>query len=98
MPDDARAGTIAGLSTPTGAESVRGIVLILVAYLVITGADAAVKWALPEVGVAVSMIARGIVGSLAVLALTGGRGLGPVNKRLLATRGVLHCTVSATWY
>ena len=96
--DGARGGGIAGLTTPTGAESVRGILLILVAYFVITGADAAVKWALPEVGVAVSMIARGIVGSLAVLALTGGRGLGPVNKGLLATRGVLHCTVSATWY
>jgi drug/metabolite transporter (DMT)-like permease len=86
------------LATPTGAEAVRGILLILSAYLVITGADAAVKWALPEVGVAVSMIARGVVGSIAVLVLTGGRGIGPVNKGLLATRGLLHCAVSATWY
>lgn len=91
-------GTQRRLAVPTGAEAVRGIVLILVAYLVITGADAAVKWALPEVGVAVSMIVRGIVGALAVLALTRGRGIAPVNKGLLAVRGTLHCAVSATWY
>lgn len=76
----------------------RGIVLILGAYLIITGADAAVKWALPEVGVAVSMIARGIIGALAVVVLTRGRGIAPVNKGLLATRGLVHCAVSATWY
>jgi drug/metabolite transporter (DMT)-like permease len=97
MPDDAPL-RIRGLTVPTGAESVRGILLILSAYLVITGADAAVKWALPEVGVAVSMIARGVVGALVVVLITGGRGIMPVNRRLLATRGVLHCAVSATWY
>jgi drug/metabolite transporter (DMT)-like permease len=90
--------TTRGLSTPTGAESVRGIGLILFAYLVITGADVAVKWALPEVGVAVSMLVRGVIGALAVLALTGGRGIGPVNRRLLTARGLLHCGVSAVWY
>lgn len=87
-----------GLSVPTGAEAVRGILLILAAYLVITGADVAVKWALPDVGVAVSMIARGVVGALAVLAITRGRGIAPSNVRLLTMRGVLHCGVSATWY
>lgn len=91
-------GARRGLAIPTAAEAVRGILLILGAYLVITGADAAVKWALPEVGVAVSMIARGVVGSLAVLAFTRGHGIAPVNRGLLATRGVLHCAVSATWY
>jgi drug/metabolite transporter (DMT)-like permease len=97
MPDDARL-RIRGLTVPTGAEAVRGIVLILSAYLVITGADVAVKWALPEVGVAVSMIVRGVIGALAVLAITRGCGIRPVNGRLLAMRGVLHCGVSATWY
>jgi drug/metabolite transporter (DMT)-like permease len=87
-----------GLSVPTGAEAVRGILLILAAYLVITGADVAVKWALPEVGVAVSMIARGVVGAIAVLVITRGVGIAPVNRRLLTMRGVLHCGVSATWY
>lgn len=76
----------------------RGIAYIVAAYLVITGADAAVKWALPQVGVAVSMIARGVIGSLAVFMLTGGRGIAPKNVRLLTMRGLLHCGVSATWY
>ena len=98
MDDAGKVSAVHGLTVPTGAEAVRGIVLILVAYLVITGADAAVKWALPEVGVAVSMIARGVVGSAAVLLFTRGRGLGAVNRRLLVSRGVLHCGVSATWY
>jgi len=83
---------------PTGAESVQGILFILVAYLVITSADATVKWVLPAVGVAASMIARGVVGGIAVAVITRGRGLRPVNVRLLALRGVLHCGVSATWY
>lgn len=87
-----------GLTIPTGAEAVRGILLILLAYVVITGADAAVKWALPHVGIAVSMIVRGVIGALAVFALARGRGLMPVNGRLLTARGLLHCTVSATWY
>lgn len=86
------------LGIPTGAEAVRGIMLILAAYLVITGADVAVKWALPEVGVAVSMIVRGVVGALAVLVITRGRGLMPGNPMLLGVRGLLHCAVSATWY
>lgn len=87
-----------GLTIPTGAESIRGILLILLAYFVITGADASVKWALPQVGVAVSMIARGVVGAIAVLVLTRGRGIRAVNGRLLTLRGLLHCGVSATWY
>jgi drug/metabolite transporter (DMT)-like permease len=87
-----------GLTIPTGAESVRGILYILFAYVVITGADAAVKWALPQVGVAVSMIARGVVGSIAVFLIVRGRRLWPVNVRLLTARGLLHCAVSATWY
>lgn len=97
LPDEARP-RMRGLTVPTGAESVRGILLILSAYLVITGADAAVKWALPEVGVAVSMIARGVIGALAVLAITRGRGIKPTNLGLLTMRGALHCGVSATWY
>lgn len=87
-----------GLTTPTAAEALRGIGLILAAYVVITGADAAVKWALPEVGVAVSMIVRGVIGAMAVLVLTRGRGIAPGNRPLLAMRGLLHCGVSATWY
>lgn len=92
------AGSPHGLTVPTGAEAVRGILLFLSAYLVITGADAAVKWALPSAGVAVSMIARGGIGALAVFAIARGRMLRPVNAWLLFWRGALHCGVSATWY
>jgi drug/metabolite transporter (DMT)-like permease len=92
------AGRRGGLTIPTGAEAIRGILFILLAYVVITAADASVKWVLPQVGVAVSMIARGVVGAIAVLLLTRGRGIRPVNVRLLTARGVLHCSVSATWY
>lgn len=95
---DHKTGRRGGLTIPTGAESIRGILFILLAYVVITGADASVKWVLPQVGVAVSMIARGVVGAIAVYVLTGGRGIRPVNIRLLTWRGVLHCGVSATWY
>ena len=87
-----------GLTIPTGAESVRGILLILIAYLVVTGADVAVKWVLPEVGVALAMLVRGVVGAAAVAIIVRGRGLMPKNRRLLAQRSVLHCCVSASWY
>jgi len=98
LPDDARPRTAQGLTIPTGAEAVRGILLILGAYLVITGADAAVKWALPEAGVALAMISRGVIGAACVALIVRGRGLFPNNKRLLAARSLLHCSVSAVWY
>lgn len=98
MDDGGRRVDARGLTQPTAAEAVSGILMILAAYCVITGADAAVKWALPHVGVALSMVARGVIGSIAVLAMTGGRGIAPRNRRLLTMRGVLHCAVSATWY
>lgn len=98
MPDGPARGAGLGLSVPTGAESVRGIVLILAAYLVVTGADAAVKWVLPEVGVALAMLVRGLVGTTAVAIIVRGRGLWPNNRRLLAMRSLLHCGVSACWY
>lgn len=98
MADGVTQQRIRGLTVPTGAEAVRGIVLIVVAYLVITGADAAVKWALPEVGVGLAMVARGVVGTLAVALIVRGRRLVPRNRRLLASRSLLHCGVSAIWY
>ena len=98
MADEPRARGAHGLTIPTGAEAVRGILLILVAYLVITGADVAIKWALPEVGVALAMITRGVIGAAAVAIIVRGRGLFPNNRKLLASRSLLHCCVSAIWY
>lgn len=98
MTDLAARGAGRGLSIPTGAEAVHGIALILIAYLVVTCADVAVKWALPEVGVALAMVVRGLVGAASVAIIARGRGLWPRNKKLLASRSVLHCCVSAVWY
>lgn len=94
MPDR----SITALSIPTGAEAVRGIGLVVLGYLIITGADAAVKWVLPEIGIAMAMICRGTIGMAVLAIITRGRGFYPVDKRLLAARSILHCCVSASWY
>lgn len=76
----------------------RGIGLVVIGYLIITGADAAVKWVLPEIGIAMAMICRGAIGMAVLAVITRGRGFYPVDKRLLAARSILHCCVSACWY
>jgi drug/metabolite transporter (DMT)-like permease len=86
------------LRLPLAQDTIRGIALISLGYAVISGADAAVKWALPEVGVAIAMVWRGLFGMLAIALLVGGRGLRPVRLPLLGLRSVLHCVVSAAFY
>jgi len=90
---------------PTGEQALRGLWFILAGYIVIASADAAVKWVLPEVGPAVAMLWRGIIGSLvvALLALRRGAAIGlaslrPANRRLLALRSFSHTLVSCTFY
>ena len=84
------------------AEAVRGILIVAVAYLVMTMADVAGKLALLAAGVGVVMLGRGVVGSLVVVALAlverDIRRLLPVRWRLVALRSVLHAAVSTTWY
>lgn len=79
-------------------EALRGIGLIALGFLIVTVADAAVKWVLPEIGIALAMMLRGAIGAAAVLALSGGLRVRPVNRRLLATRSLLHCAVTVTFY
>jgi drug/metabolite transporter (DMT)-like permease len=86
------------VSQATGEDAARGLLLVALGYGVISCADAAVKWALPEIGPAAAMVWRGMVGAAVVAAIAGGRGLGPVNWRLLLARSVLHTLVSASWY
>lgn len=86
------------LAAPGAEAALRGIALVALGYAIISTADAAVKWALPEVGVAMAMLWRGAVGAACIAALARGRGLVPVNRRLLAWRGLLHCCVSAAFY
>ncbi len=83
---------------PLRQDTLRGIGIVAAGYAVVSLADAAVKWALPEVGVAVAMIWRGVFGMLAIALLVGGRGLAPKRVPLLATRSTLHCLVTAAFY
>jgi drug/metabolite transporter (DMT)-like permease len=52
----------------------------------------------PEVGVAVAMIWRGVFGMLAIALLARGQGLVPHRLPLLSLRSILHCGVSAAFY
>jgi len=90
--------TAPALNAPTGAETLRGIGLVLVGFAVLVLSDAAVKWALPEAGSALGMVMRGLFGAAVVAALARGRGLRPVNRRLLIWRGGVHCAVSVAYY
>ncbi len=92
MPEAARR------ALPLRQDTLRGIATITAGYAVISAADAAVKWALPEVGVAVAMIWRGVFGMIAIALLARGAGLAPRCKPLLATRSILHCGVTVTFY
>lgn len=83
---------------PLRQDTLRGIGIVASGYAIISLADAAVKWALPEVGVAVAMIWRGVFGMLAIALLVGGKGLMPRRVPLLATRSILHCLVTAAFY
>ncbi len=97
MPD--QIPSAAGSRTlPLRQDTLRGIGLISLGYAVISTADAAVKWALPEVGVAAAMIWRGVFGMVAIAALSRGRGLMPQRRPLLAIRSVLHCSVTVAFY
>jgi drug/metabolite transporter (DMT)-like permease len=97
-PGLADGGKPAYSAAPTGEEAMRGLALVALGYGVVSAADAAVKFVLPEVGAAAALAWRGAVGALFVLALSRGRGLRPVNRRLLAVRSLLHCAISITWY
>jgi drug/metabolite transporter (DMT)-like permease len=91
----------------TGTDSVRGILLVNVCFLLLTVGDVAAVWALPLIGVAGAMIGRGVFGALAVAGLayaptgTGRRDwrrLVPVRRRLVLLRSLVHAGASVTWY
>ncbi|SHJ36643.1 Permease of the drug/metabolite transporter (DMT) superfamily [Roseomonas rosea] len=79
-------------------EALRGIGLIALGFGIVTVSDAAVKWVLPEIGVAMAMILRGSLGALTVLVLSGGFRVRAVNRRLVVSRSLLHCAVTVTFY
>ena len=82
----------------SGEAAVRGLTLAAAGYAIISCADAAIKFLLPEIGVAGAMLWRGVIGAAAVAAMARGRGLWPGRPGLLLGRSVLHCSVSVLWY
>ncbi|WP_270934019.1 DMT family transporter [Falsiroseomonas oryzae] len=88
----------AGRTLPLRQDTLRGIAVITLGYAVISLADSTVKWALPEVGVAMAMIWRGVFGMLVIALLVRGRGLVPRRLPLLGLRSTLHCLVTVAFY
>ena len=83
---------------PLRQDALKGIATVAAGYAVISCADAAVKWALPEVGVAAAMVWRGVFGMIAIALLARGKGLRPHRVSLLTLRSVLHCLVTVAFY
>ncbi|CAH2599400.1 EamA domain-containing protein [Rhodovastum atsumiense] len=91
----------------TGTDTVRGILLACICYMLLTVGDAAVKWALPVVGLAGAMFGRAAFGLPTVallaraqetsMAATWAR-LRPVRKGMVALRSLVHAFVSFAWY
>jgi drug/metabolite transporter (DMT)-like permease len=92
----------------TGVDTVDGIAVVFVAYLLMTVGDTAIKWALPAVGLAGVMIGRAAFGlpTVALLACLpatpgaegGWRRLRPVRWRMVVLRSLVHTLASLTWY
>jgi drug/metabolite transporter (DMT)-like permease len=91
--------------TDNAADTVRGIGLVALSYLILTIGDAAAKWAILSAGVAWAMLWRGVFGAGAVTALTlarpaggGWRLLLPNRWRMVMLRGALSSFTTMSWY
>ena len=91
--------------TDNATDTLRGIALAVLAYLIWTLGDATAKWTLPIAGVAGAMLWRGVFGMATVVAVTAGRPGGqgwrrlvPVRWGLVLWRSALSSFVSVTWY
>lgn len=87
----------------TGTDTVRGIALVNLCFLLLTVGDVATIWGLPVMGVVGAMIGRGAMGGTVVGAVALGRKGGlyrllPVRLYLVAFRSVVHAFASLTWY
>jgi drug/metabolite transporter (DMT)-like permease len=94
--------SVIAAAPPRVDNAVRGILLVACGYAVIACSDAALKWTLPQVGIAAGMFWRGVFGAITVAAVARASGmrlaLRPGNARLVASRSLLHCVVSAVFY
>jgi drug/metabolite transporter (DMT)-like permease len=92
----------------TGADAVRGILLVNICFFLLTVGDVATIMALPAAGVVGAMLGRGSLGGLTVAALAllpggqhgtvGLRRLLPVRWRFVFLRSVIHALATLTWY
>ncbi len=91
--------------TDNAADTVRGILLVAVSYLILTIGDTAAKWAILGSGVAWAMLWRGVFGAAAVAAATfassghgGLRLFRPVRWKMVALRSALSSFTTISWY
>jgi drug/metabolite transporter (DMT)-like permease len=91
--------------TDNADDTVRGILFVVLSYLVLTIGDTAAKWAILASGVAWAMIWRGLFGAVAVAAFTvtsqGTAGLArfrPVRWKTVALRSGLSSFTTIAWY
>jgi drug/metabolite transporter (DMT)-like permease len=91
--------------TDNAADTVRGIGLVALAYLVLSVGDAAAKWAILSAGVAWVLLWRGVFGAAAIVAVTatrtkagGWRRLKPMRWRMVFLRAGLSSFTSFAWY
>jgi len=91
----------------TGVDTVRGIALACISFLLMTIGDAATKWSLPAAGLAGVMIGRAMFGMPTVALLTGRpaspgrwRAGAPAARRwrLVLLRSLVHAVSSVFWY
>ncbi len=88
----------------SGADTIRGIVLITICYLLMAISDATVKYALPMTGLTAAILFRGVFGASTVLAITARDGrsglakLRPVRTGLVVFRSLLQAVVGITWF
>ena len=66
----ARSAVSGRVLTDNAADTVRGIGLAALAYLVLSVGDAAAKWTILSAGVARVLLWRGLFGAAAILAVT----------------------------
>jgi drug/metabolite transporter (DMT)-like permease len=91
--------------TDNATDTVRGILLVVVSYLILTIGDTAAKWAIIGSTVAWAMLWRGMFGAVAVAAFTvtaqGTGGLGrfrPVRWKTVALRSGMSSFTTIAWY
>ncbi|MEI7710926.1 MAG: DMT family transporter [Rhodospirillales bacterium] len=91
--------------TDNAADTVRGIGLVALAYMVLSVGDVAAKSVVLGAGVAWAMLWRGVFGAAAVFVVTASRGsaggwrrIAAVRWKTMALRAALSSFISIAWY